>query len=73
MMGDVLKSWMELALFYRGIRWLEMKTNDSMLCLLMKLIVKIFCLLKISYSLLLIKMMHSQFEEALLLFDLPVL
>ena len=50
-----------------------MKTNDSMLYLLMKLILKIFCLLKISYSLLLIKMMHSQFEEALLLFDQPIL
>ena len=37
MTGDVLKSWMELAVFHRGIRWLEMKADDSKLCLLIKL------------------------------------
>lgn len=36
MTEDVLKSWMELTLFYRGTTWLEMKINDSRLCLLIK-------------------------------------
>lgn len=36
-------------------------------------VLKVFCLLMISYLLLLIKMMYSQYEEALFLFDPLVL